>query len=594
MKRKPMSPVYWAGCAWVVAVLSALGAEPGAGEASGAEARFRGTGKADPIRIENVKRTDSKAAGQSSVTFDLAWDHSWRAAWELTAEQTGGSGPLQVESWDAAWVFVKYRKASAGGPASSGSLAGTSWAHATLSATVGDHLAPAGVALDVGKADDSSTGSGAGGKRGLGAFVYRSAAGSGPNAWKGVTLRWLHEADGVKEPELCEVKVLAIPMVYVPQCEFWLGDGATNELGGQFRAGKTFEPFRVTSEKGLTLGGESKENLGNTDSIGTQRADDFNSAGTQVLPDAFPKGFAAFYCMRYELTQGEYADYLNTLTFDQQGSLRPTRTTDQRNGLKVVVPGKQGIAAVCASSTPHLPMSWLTWREAMAYAAWAGLRPITELEFEKACRGPLKPVAHEYAWGTDEVVGKISYGRPERGYYFDTNNVGTPAETLTWKGDLGAFATTNNTGEVVRGCAIWDGSAKSIQFGPARAGIFATPTSSRVSAGASYWGILELTGNLWETMVAVSRAAGRTFSGAHGEGTISLPVGWTFRGEGIGLGKRGGGVLDSANYDAGYKQHDKRQLRVSDRTIVSYDILDREPGGSGPVGFRFVRTAGVR
>lgn len=538
------------------------------------EARFKGTGKADPIRIENVQRTDGKSAGQSAVTCDLAWDHSWRAAWELAPEQTGGTRTLNLESWDAAWVFVKFHKPGVDG-----------WSHATLSTAAGDHQAPAGATLEVGKTDD--------GKRGLGAFVYRREPGAGPNAWKGVTLRWLHEADGVKDPASYEVKVLAIPMVYVPQCEFWLGDGGTNDFAGQFRAGKTFEPFRVTSEKALTLGGESQENLGNTDTIGTARAEDFTSAGTQVLPAAFPKGFAAFYCMRYELTQGEYAIYLNTLSSDQQGSLRLTRNSDQRNGLKVAVPGKPGTAAVCESSTPHLPMSWLTWRDAMAYAAWAGLRPITELEFEKACRGPVKPAAHEFAWGTDQIVGKISYGRPERGYYLDTNHVGTAAETLTWKGDLGPFATTNNTGDVVRGNALWDGSAKSVQYGPVRVGVFATPTSGRMAAGASYWGIMELSGNLWETMVAVCRPAGRSFSGTHGDGTIALPVGWTFRGEGIGLGKRGGGVLESINYDASYKQNDKHILRVSDRVFVSFDILDREPGGSGPIGFRFVRTAGA-
>ena len=78
-----------------------------------ADARFRGTGKADPIRIENVRRSDGPAAGQSSITLDLAWDHSWRAAWEVGEKQHGGKGPLKLESWDAAWVFVKFRKPGA-------------------------------------------------------------------------------------------------------------------------------------------------------------------------------------------------------------------------------------------------------------------------------------------------------------------------------------------------------------------------------------------------------------------------------------------------------------------------------------------------
>jgi len=78
-----------------------------AAPADDADARFRGTGKADPVRIA-MKPADGKGAG--AIAFDLAWDHSWRAAWEVNAEQTGGSGPLKLESWDAAWVFVKFHK----------------------------------------------------------------------------------------------------------------------------------------------------------------------------------------------------------------------------------------------------------------------------------------------------------------------------------------------------------------------------------------------------------------------------------------------------------------------------------------------------
>ena len=39
-----------------------------------------------------------------------------------------------------------------------------------------------------------------------------------------------------------------------------------------------------------------------------------------------------------------------------------------------------------------------------AYADWSGLRPMTELEFEKACRGNQTPVANEFAWGTASIT----------------------------------------------------------------------------------------------------------------------------------------------------------------------------------------------
>ena len=37
------------------------------------------------------------------------------------------------------------------------------------------------------------------------------------------------------------------------------------------------------------------------------------------------------------------------------------------------------------------------------YLDWAGLRPMTELEYEKICRGPSAPVAGEYAWGSTTI-----------------------------------------------------------------------------------------------------------------------------------------------------------------------------------------------
>jgi hypothetical protein len=57
--------------------------------------------------------------------------------------------------------------------------------------------------------------------------------------------------------------------------------------------------------------------------------------------------------------------------------------------------------------------------------------------------------------------------------------------------------------------------------GPLRAGIFATATSSRAASGASYWGIMEMSGNLAEGVVGVGTSSGRTFTGLHGDGTLS-------------------------------------------------------------------------
>ena len=127
---------------------------------------------ADSVKVTNV-RLESGGPGKDFVTFDLAWKDSWRAAWTEPADKNVTGKPLEVESWDAVWVFVKFRMPGA-----------TEDEHATLAAEKGDHTVPDGAALEVGLDDD--------GERGLGVFIYRNAAGHGPSDFRNVKLRWTH------------------------------------------------------------------------------------------------------------------------------------------------------------------------------------------------------------------------------------------------------------------------------------------------------------------------------------------------------------------------------------------------------------------
>jgi len=599
--------VLTAMCALLLAVAT------GAFAAGPVDARFRGTGKADPIRITNVKCTAADSKGAGTLTFDIAWDHSWRAAWEVGEEQHGGKGKLSLENWDAAWVFVKFHKPGEDG-----------WRHATLDTDASHHTAPAGAVLDMGLSDD--------GKRGLGVFVYRNALGSGPNDWKSMKLRWQYDADGVgsitkvevvpdrvpgvrstasapKEigeksdvPEddslgkmfdavettankaakagAMEIRVVAIGMVYVPEGAFWVGDGTTNGVTTQFSEGKTTAPFRIASEAALTLGGDAAGALGNRDGVGG--FDDFNGGAVQSLPAPFPKGVSAFYCMRYELMQGQVVTFLNTLSSAEQGAMKGLPGAGN-NRISIAEPGAP---ALFGTETPYQVCDGLTWTESLAYAAWAGLRPMTELEFEKACRGPLKPVADEFAWGTDKAVGTNSKDTPPDGYAL--KNAGKPDETVTWVGGNGPDATHGNAawmGTMVQSSPLnhgGQGFAANAINRPLRAGIFATPESDRVRAGASYWGIMEMSGNVWEPVVTVGALRGRRFAGLHGDGTQTELTDWHALGDG--LKYRGGGL---------WRGTGKNSLRVSDRSVegVGKDYFAIKDYAAS--GFRGVRTAGA-
>ena len=571
---------------------AALANAPAVGGADAAAARFRGTGKADPIRIENVRRTDGPVAVRSTITFDLAWDHSWRAAWNVEAEQHGGKGTIKLESWDAAWVFVKFRQGRDG-----------QWFHAMLATNRVDHPVPAAAMLDVGMRDD--------GQQGAGVFVYRKVPSSGPNDFKDITLRWQHPlvvGEAPFDPAKAEVRVIAIQMVRVPECAFWAGDGATNSVMGPFSSSLTTHPFRIGSEQALALGGDAEEALVCRE-MGARNPsclEDFDLNVTQTLPAAFPKGYRAFYCMRHEITQQQYVDFLNMLPYAAQSarsgrqvSAPPgtlgIKTTDPdlgsgRLGIKIAASGvaggpdpvvihratfvasrtreNPGKPAVYAADEPHVACNFISHVDGSHYAAWAGLRPMSELELEKACRGPLKPVPNEFAWGTDRIAG---LGATNGAYRL--RNIGKPDETIAWEGDGGPDATHGNAALMLfRG----ESDPKLQYCGPLRAGIFATPTSDRVSAGASYWGILELSGNVIERCMTVGTPAGREFMGTHGDGNT---IAWNDKG----FCSRGGGCSRGGNAAMLVGPH-----RVSDRSLGIQLFHDSRKNAQG---FRCVRTA---
>lgn len=230
------------------------------------------------IEVDNVSLTDHNAAnGTTQVQFDLSWENSWRIS----------VGPA---NYDAAWVFVKYR------------INGTTWRHATIAdlgatATSGSTVTPTD---------------------GVGAFVYRAADGSGDVSYQGLQLRWDYAADGVDPSSVVDVKVFAIEMVYVPEGEFSMGTNAFDQpnLNGNFYSLTSGPfilrtPYRVTSEAAITVS-NTAGNLYYNNTEGLSEAGIGDQQGP--VPAAFPKGFNAFYCMKYEVTQEQWVAFFNTLT----------------------------------------------------------------------------------------------------------------------------------------------------------------------------------------------------------------------------------------------------------------------------------------
>lgn len=512
------------------------------------------------IAVTNAGIVTANVSGQyAMIGFDIGWENSWR----------------DVSNWDAAWVFVKYRPVGSTG----------AWSHATLNhvnGTSDGHLAAAGATITT-PSD------------GKGVFIYRDAIGSGTTSFVGNRLRWNFGVDGLAMGTAVDIKVLAIEMVYVPSGSFYVGDGETNagDLYGQLEAGVTGTPFQLTSEGAIVLGGGGNGSLGNNDRVGEYgdaacptcfnctgdgclggSGDDFSDATSQNLPAAFPKGFNAFYCMKYELTQQSIVDMVNMCTVAQQNFMLDQAHFYLGNGSPPS--NRWGFVdnlGVWSTVEPYAPIIYFDWQRGAAYADWSGLRPMTELEFEKASRGTGVPVLRDYPWGDNTIDLSIN---------LTLSNQGQPDEGV---------ATGYNASGTTGNCWI-RGGAHSMQV-VGRTGIFAAHPSNtgRISAGASPYGIHELGGNAWERAVSIGHPEGRKFTGLHGDGVIDAAgyadvPNWpgTFAGttvaSNIGVGYRGGGLAYPG-------PNIERNARVSSRRVASayWNAVIQDDGT------RFVRTA---
>ncbi len=480
---------------------------------------------ANNIDVTNIKLTGQDATSDFTlVKFDISWGNSWRTS----------SVP---NNWDAAWVFVKYRVTVANG-------GDGLWKHAWLNN--GGHTAPGGSSINIGLLNPASSFN-ATTNPGLGAFIYRDADGSGDFGITGVKLRWNYGVNyksgttPIDDNDVVDIQVFAIEMVYVPGGAFTVGSGGTEYASftnGSWTSGATL-PLSIASEDILTVS-QSNGNLWYT----TPGLPTYVGDRAGPIPAAFPKGYAAFYCMKYEMSQQEYVDFLNNLTQTQATARKYNKPTPN---YRYEITG----SAVGSYSTtnPYVACSFLSWADVAAYLDWSGLRPMTELEFEKACRGTATAVADEYAWGTTTIAPNAGITNPGQ----------------------------NNETSSSNGNCSYDNTVQ----GPMRVGAFATSSSDRTASGSTYYGIMEMSGNLFERPVTVGTAKGRAFTGTHGDGELDASGNanastWPGGADPDGSGFRSSGWVSLSTH-----------LRVSERNYAAYfDPDDRRLNDNGGRGVR--------
>ena len=458
-------------------------------------------GHCNNIQITNVT-LGALSGGSTTVSLDITWANSWRFT------DPGAPAP---NNWDAAWVFVKFRKN------------GGDWAHASLNDN--GHSTGTGTAATyaVGYPDTNSSFNIAT-NPGVGVFLYRSGDGSGTFSLTGAGLSWNYAQDGVATNDTVEIRVFGIEMVLATQGPFFVGDNWNT--GTAVKQGSSDgDPWYIGSEDALTTTNTAGSGTGKDETAAEYYYINAGSSGEDAsgtiftIPAAFPKGFKAFYIMKGEISQGQWVAFFNTLpanlktthdvTANKGDSLNARNNVSWTSG-DATLPDRGG-----GATYEGVAMNFLSWTNLAAYLDWSGLRPMSELEYEKAGRGPYRAVAGEFAWGSTTITQATSIV-----------DQGLPTE----RAQSGANAA--------------HGLAPSVQ-GPVRVGSFASGVSTRVAAGAGYYGAMELSGNVWERAITVGNSGGRSFEGRyHGDGVLNASANAnvnTWPGtNAIGAGFRGG------------------------------------------------------
>lgn len=413
----------------------------------------------------------------NTIQFTIQWDNSWRVS----------IGP---SNWDAVWVFVKRQTCN--------QAAQNPWLHANLDATASNHsIADPDMQVDL--ASDKK-----------GVFIHRANDGVGNVAQTTVTLTL---ASAINSDN---IQVIGIEMVYVPEGEFYIGDGnVTNNASSNWYMGDaSSNPVLISSSLLATYSGGMPKSVygGGPTAYGS----------TVSLPSTFPFGYNAFYCMKYEITVDLFIAFLNSLTYDQQLHMQETgnwntnpptspRGTSftSRYGYKILIdtpaittnmlkPAVYGADANansiynedCDGLGLAITLNKLCF---LAFLDWAAIRPMSEFEYEKACRGPLPPVLNECPWGTTDLTK--SYGTITNRY---CSNETSSANAL---GLANVYASGSGTAY--------------------RVGIEATATSDRVHAGATYYGILNMAGGTFERCLGGWSYDYSSFTTLCGDGSLA-------------------------------------------------------------------------
>ncbi|OFX76503.1 MAG: hypothetical protein A2X12_02980 [Bacteroidetes bacterium GWE2_29_8] len=373
--------------------------------------------------------------GAGLISCNVQWNNSWRVSGE-------------PKNYDAVWVFVKFRDCA--------EQTGVQFSHGLISTTITDHTLGT---LEAVKADGTAGVDVAPNNTGI--MLRRNAVGIYPAA---VATNIILKVTNLPAVGNLDIRVFGIEMVYIPSGDYYLGDGTVGDNDAQFKTSNVnSSPILITGEGAVQV---------YTGTVVTNSSYFFNNTN---IPAEFPKGHNAFHIMKYEITQQQYADFLNT-TSSAFWNIRYDAANSGLYRNRLTSGGTY--PNFFYSSRPYRAQNYLSWADISAFLDWAALNPMSELQYEKACRGPQAYFTGEYAWGNTFI---------------------TKADQINQENEDGTEITGVGNCVYNQSVVITGGDASQ---GPMRAGIFATAaTTTREATGATYYGVMEMTGNVLEWCV---------------------------------------------------------------------------------------------
>ncbi|MGD9015657.1 MAG: formylglycine-generating enzyme family protein [Candidatus Omnitrophota bacterium] len=119
----------------------------------------------------------------------------------------------------------------------------------------------------------------------------------------------------------------------------------------------------------------------------------------------------SFFLSKYEVSQQQYADYLNMLDIN---TAQDCWAGKQANGYSIDYNANAEYGSRFTANFPERACNFISFSDAQAYAEWAGLRLPSESEWEKAAIGPEEIAGEEnlriYPWGnTNPTQGNPTY-----------------------------------------------------------------------------------------------------------------------------------------------------------------------------------------